>query len=726
MLAASPQYRFGKWKVDPQHRMLCADGAPVPLNGRAFDILVLLILHRDRVVSRDEIVAHVWNGLVVGENNLTVQMSTLRRVLGSDENGAPLIVTVAGRGYRFAGDVEDEQTTVFASSVAAQRRVAHGTESDVIAAGVPVARERKWMVWAAVCSTVTLLMVGGAALHFWHPVRSAPRLSVAVLPFRSLSADRSQDYLADALTDDLTTDLAHIPRAIVIARESSASWRDRLVEIQQIGRSLNVRYILEGSLQVVDGQYHVNAQLIDAGSGAHLWADRFNQASGYILDVQNAIVRHIASALDFQLVNEESARSIHDRPTDPDALDLFFRARATLDRDDSLAGYAQAQSMLEHAIALQPDFGDALAELGATLLTKVRDMEDPNADADFAEARRAIRRALDVSPRNTRALAAEARSLSVLGKFDDAAVNARAALAVEPSSVEAESVLSVCAQAEGRLDEAVQRIEAILQLAPSSSYNKSRYLTLGVILLIEGRVKEASVRLHQAVAADNDDVVKDSMGRVEVARLMLIAASQMSGEFAEASRRYKAYQTDWPNRTEWRIAELFPRNYANVPGFLRVLNALTGAGMPLHADENRLDLTSEASCRGSDFDTTPNTIKGGHIWDTATLAKQLRLDRSLLLLDLGRGAADPPNAIFYEEGTTPETATDFAMRVVDEQAGHNWDVPVAVMGDGMYGCSAYQAATKLVAKGYRNIAWYRGGEEAWAAAAMPSTDRRSR
>ncbi len=726
MSVAPEPYRFDRWQLDTQRRLLYTDGKLVPLNSRAFDILALLIARRGALVTRDEIVAHVWNGLVVGDNNLTVQISTLRRILGNDADGAPLIVTVPGRGYRFAGEVTDEHTIAVADSSTTRPAISHGTQSFLAEANVTIATTKKRKVEAAGLITLSLLLLAGAAFIFWNKAPSAPRLSIAVLPFRNLSADHSQDYLADALTDDLTTDLAHIPRAIVIARESSASWRDRLVQVQQIGRSLDVRYILEGSLQVVDGQFHVNAQLIDAGNGAHLWADRFDQTRGRILDVQNAIVRHIASALNFRLVDEESARSLQDRPNNPDALDLYLRARATLDQDDSLASYARAQAMLEHAITLQPDFGDALAELGATLLTKVRDMEDPNADADFAEARVTIHRALGVSPQNARALAAEARSLSVLGKYDEATSDAIAALAIEPSSIEAETVLSVCAQAEGRLEEAVKRVEAILQLDPSSPYNKSRFLMLGVIQLIQGRIQEASGRLHQAVAADQDGAAKDSMGRVEVARLMLIAASQMSGDVAEASRLYKAYRTDWPNRTVWRISELFPRSYANLPGFRRVLDALTDAGMPRYADEQQLNLTSEVSCPGSDFDTTPTTVKGGRVWDTTTLAKELRLDRTLLLLDLGRGAADPPNAIFYEEGLTPESAAEFAIRVVSARALQNWDVPIALMGDGMYGCAAYQAATKLVAKGYRNVAWYRGGEEAWAAASMPSTDRRSR
>ncbi len=710
-------YCFGRWQLDTQRRTLRAGGAPVPLNGRAFDLLTLLVSCRDRVVSREEIVAHVWQGLAVGENNLTVQMSTLRRIL-AEKGGDTLIVTVPGRGYQFTGDV----ATLSAPAVVdpASPPVAH-TPTPAQTAPVGVGRGR---VILAASFTAALLLASIVAALTWHHDEPPPRLSIAVLPLRNLSADHAQDHLADALTDDLTTDLAHIPASTVIARESAEVYRDQRRPAQEIGTALHVRYLVQGSVMIDGGLYHVTAQIIDTATGAHLWASRFDYSQGTLPEVRDSIVHRLASALGFQLEQIESVRSLNDRPNNPDALDLFLRARALLDLDLTLSRLTQAQRLLEEAIMQEPKFGDALAELGSMLLTKVHDMDDPTADADFDEARKMIRRALAIAPRNARALAAQGRAFSIQGRWADAFYSAKAALEIEPSSVEAEAVLSACAQAAGKLDEAVEHLQAILRLSPSSASNRPRFVALGFILLVQGRLEEAVDKLRQAIASDEDREVEEGMGRVEITRLLLIAANELLGKTAEARREFDSYQAIWPNRTVWRFAELFNRAYANKPGFVKIMDALTLAGMRRYADEHTAARQTAPACPGTEFDLTPERLQGGQTWDTALVADRLRSPDRLLLIDLGRGVASPNAAIWYDEATTSEMAADFAVEQAHNKTLQHADTTVVIMGDGLYGCAAYKVAQHLVTVGYRNVAWYRGGEESWAAAQLPSIDRR--
>ena len=155
--------------------------------------------------------------------------------------------------------------------------------------------------------------------------RIAPRLSLVVLPFANLSDDPDQEYFADGLTEDLTTDLSHIDGSFVIARNSAFTYKNKAVDIRQIGRDLGVRYVLEGSVRRSGDLVRVNAQLIDAETGAHLWVERLDRARADLIEMQNDITAGIASTLRVRLIDIESRRSQRERPNNPDATDLAMR-----------------------------------------------------------------------------------------------------------------------------------------------------------------------------------------------------------------------------------------------------------------------------------------------------------------------------------------------------------------------------------------------------------------
>lgn len=731
MAVAPEQFCFGRWELDLQRRTLRADGAPVELKGRGFDLLALLVSRHGQAVPRDEIFARVWPGITVGENNLTVQISNVRKVLeDGGEDGGRLIVTVPGRGYKFAGEIAAPVALPEAVSTTRVIDLPAPLPAPTLPArrGSAIGWSRRWGIGAAVFA-VSLVLVLGAFLE--RPAPAAPRLSIAVLPFRNLSPDRTQTYLADALTDDLTTDLAHIPGSTVIARESADVFRGQATLAQKIGAALHVRYLVDGSLHVEDGQYSVNVQLIDARNGRHLWASRLPPVQGKLAEVRDEIVHQIATSLGFQLDQVEGARSLGDRPNDPDALDLFLRARAVLDWDSSLAGLSHAQHMLEQAIAQQPRFGDALAQLGAMLLIKVHDSEDPDSDHDLAEAHEMITRALAITPHNALALAAQGRSLEMSGDCAGASASARTAQAMESSNVSARAVLASCAQSEGRLDEAAAQTQAILRLAPNSPLSGARLVTLGFLRLVQGQVSESLDLVHQALAGDEDNAAGDVMGLVEVGRLLLIAGLEMSDRHEAAQAAWQHFDALRPHRTVWRVSGLFYRVFKTMPGFQRMLDALARAGMPRTADEHAVAGRPNAGCDGMDFDETPGALPGGQVLDTDRLAR-LMASSHPLVIDLGRGVAVPPGAAWLDRDRSNESPLAFAQRAAAAayggQSGGATDgkKTIVVMSEGVYGCTAYTVASTLVAEHSAKVAWYRGGEEDWAASREPSSDRRTK
>src|SRR4051794_6433533 len=214
---------------------------PVVLGGRALDLLGVLVEHSGDVVSRDKIMSAVWPGTVVEDGNLSVQISTLRRVLDHGRSEDSLIQTVPGRGYRFI------------APVARPDENAHTVNQPFAASGD----------------------------------RRVPRLSIVVLPFTNLSDDREQQYFADAITDSLTTDLSRLAGSFVISCNTAFSYKHKPVDTKQIGRELRVRYVLEGSVQRSGKQVRVNAQLIDAETDAHMWAERFERDTADLFDLQD-------------------------------------------------------------------------------------------------------------------------------------------------------------------------------------------------------------------------------------------------------------------------------------------------------------------------------------------------------------------------------------------------------------------------------------------------------
>ncbi len=688
---------FHHFRLDPSRRLLTADGKPVALNPRGFDILTVLVERRDRVVSKDEIMAEVWRGTTVEENNLAVQISGLRRAFGTLPGGAQIIATVPGRGYRFVAPIGEPEPPP--PPAPAQR-----------------ATDRRYRAIPA------LALFALALLAWRQPWRAhqatPPRLSIVVLPFRNLGDDPGRDTLADAITDDLTTDLSHMPGSIVIARTSADAYKGRAVPVEQLGRALNVRYVLEGSVRSAQGTLRVNAQLIDAATGAHLWAEHYDAGTARIWDAQTDIVRHIASALDRALLHTEVARAARDRHGRQDALDLFFLARSVMDRGDSPEHMSQARTLLTNAIRLEPDFADALAALGWLLTRKLQTYDYPGYRSDAEQADRIIAHALAIAPDNPAVLAAHGRLLAYHGRCDAAAPVFAAALAAEPNNLPALAGTANCAWLNGQPDQVAALEQTLLRLDPLGPYTTGRTQLLGLAELLGGHTAEAVRYLKQAEAADSATPTSvDGLSPGETTRLFLIAATAMNGDLAEARRRCDAYRAIWPRRSVWRQMAFFNEAQSHMPAFVRVADALQAAGLPRFADEHEDDHVPPTSTplTGGDFAPTPLSIPGAEVIDTPALKHLLTTRPAPIVVDVGRDSAIIPTALPLSDADAALDREALASTDVGRRAKAAPDAPIVVAGTGPSGVNSYNTALHFLAIGYRKLYWYRGGEEAWAA-----------
>ena len=234
---------------------------------------------------------------------------------------------------------------------------------------------------------------------------TAPRLSIVVLPFANLSDDQGQQYFADGITEDLTTDLSRLAGMLVISRNTAFTYRNKSIDTKQIGRDLCVRYVLEGSVRRSGNQVRVGVQLVDAKTDAHLWAERFDGDTSDLFAVQDEITSRIAVALELELVAREAART----PEHPDLLDYIFRGRAAVSNPRSRGTYAEAISMFERALALDPQSVAAQSWLALTLANRVVNLMTDTTVADIARAEGLLGQALASSPRTATVHSPKAR-----------------------------------------------------------------------------------------------------------------------------------------------------------------------------------------------------------------------------------------------------------------------------------------------------------------------------
>ena len=334
----------------------------------------------------------------------------------------------------------------------------------------PVLTERRrWIMWGL---AALLLGAGGAwwiASPFFASQRAtsteAPRLSIVVLPFTNLSDDPNQDYFADGITEDLTTDLSRLAGSFVISRNTAFTFKGKAVDARQIGRELSVRYVLEGSVRRMGGTVRVNAQLIDAASGAHLWAEQMDVAQGTLATLQDnfGIANRLARMLSVELVNVEGRRAPR---ADPDAVDLTMRGWSVVNAGPNKDDVQRAVALFEHALRLDADNSQARVGLAQALTLIYRNRWDPEPAKVLARADEAASRAISAAPNHAHANYVKAEVLGLSNRFDAALATYDRAIALDRNHAAAYVGRARNLNVIGRSAEALAPVERAIRLSP--------------------------------------------------------------------------------------------------------------------------------------------------------------------------------------------------------------------------------------------------------------------
>jgi TolB-like protein len=420
------QFIFDNHRLDTERRELHRGLERIAVEPQVFDLLIYLLQNRDRVVSKDDLFASVWGGRVVSESTLTSRINAARKAVGDSGEDQKLIRTVARKGVRFVGIVD---------------ATSNGAEPNHAAAIADEIHEPP------------------------RPAMPLPdRPAIAVLPFTNMSGDHEQEYFSDGISEDIITALSKLRWFFVIARNSSFTYKGKAVHLKQVAEELGVGYVVEGSVRKGGDRVRITVQLNDVATGSHLWAEKYDRSLADVFAVQDEITEAIVAAIEPQLYAAENFRARRKPPESMDAWDLVMRALShywRVTRQDNVV----AQALLEKAIAIDPNYGQALGVLAtsytfsahmgwadmatvvpiaerAALASIQADSEDPWAHhalgsaslfkRRFEDSLGAFESALSLNPNFSLAQGYYGLALSYCGRWQEGCVAAQRALRLSP------------------------------------------------------------------------------------------------------------------------------------------------------------------------------------------------------------------------------------------------------------------------------------------------------
>jgi TolB-like protein/DNA-binding winged helix-turn-helix (wHTH) protein/Flp pilus assembly protein TadD len=497
------RYFFEDYAFDTDRRELHRGADAVSIAPKAFDLLDYLIRNRERVVSKDDLINAVWNGRIVSDAALATRLNGARSAIGDSGEKQRLIRTLPRKGFRFVGAVQEAQRLATADS---------GEQSlDNIARLVP--------------SHAVVRGLDSAA----HSDGASPRLSIVVLPFTNIGGELEQDSFVDGVTESLTTDLSRICGSFVIGRHTAFTYKGKVVDLKQIGRELNVRYLLEGSVQRGGNRLRVNVQLVDAETGNHLWAERFEKAVTDLFDMQDEIVSRLANTLNAQLIEVEARRA--ERSMHPDAMDLNFQGMACLNKGTTSEYLAQARSFFERALALDPKNVEALVGVAnVDVVTGAASMTDDRA-ARLAAAETALIKALSLAPQHAPAHRLLGHVKIFTNRGAQGIAECDQALALDRNSAHAHGLIGCAKILMGRGAETEAHVQEALRLSPRDTLANVWVMFAGLAKLQLGADEEAVARFRCSV-----DINRNLPG----AHFFLAAALAHLGRLDEARSAVQA------------------------------------------------------------------------------------------------------------------------------------------------------------------------------------------
>ena len=490
---------FADHTLDTDRRELRHGSEPVAVEPQVFDLLIYLIQNRDRVVSKDDLIASVWDGRIVSESTLTSRINAARKAVGDSGEGQKLIRTIARRGFRFVGEV-------LTRSNGHEPAQAVGPTPDELheqtRPGLP----------------------------------PSDRPAIAVLPFLNLSGDPEQEYFSDGISEDIITALSKLRWFFVIARTSSFIYKGKAVHLRQIAEELGVGYVVEGSVRKSDDRVRITAQLNDAATGSHIWAERYDRGISDVFAVQDEITEAIVAAIEPQLYARESFRAQRKPPDSMDAWDLVMRALShywRVTRQDNVV----AQALLEKAIAIDPNYGQALGVL-ATSYTFSSHMGWTDRATAVPAAERAALAAIRADNEDPWAHHALGCVYLFARRFDDSLAEFEVALRLNPNFSLAQGFYGLALAYCGRWQEADRAARRALRLSPRDPLS-ALFTGIAAYAQFVGRDYDEAMRLAREAIRQRSDFVG--------AHRVLTAAAGMAGDTEAAAAALQELRRAQPN-----------------------------------------------------------------------------------------------------------------------------------------------------------------------------------
>jgi TolB-like protein/Flp pilus assembly protein TadD len=432
------RYLFEEYVFDTDLRELRRGAEVISVAPQVFDLLDYLIRNRECVVSKDDLIRAVWKGRIVSDAALTTRLNAVRSAIGDTGEKQRLVKTLPRKGFRFVATVQEDQ----------KRTVE------------PV----------------------GLTEHSGDT--SAARLSIVALPFANLSNDSEQDYFVDGITESLTTDLSRISGSFVIGRHTAFTYKGKAVDLKQLGCELNVRYVLEGSVQRGGSRLRVNVQLADAENGAYLWADRFDKPLSDLFDMQDEIVSRLANQLGTELVTAEARRA--DRAPHPNSMDLYFQGMACVNRGLAPENLSQARGLFERALALDGGNIEALVEMAFVDAMRGTGLMTDDRSSHLAAAEAALTKVLSMMPSHAKAHCLFGVVQIFTKRADQGIAECEQALALDRNLAQAHGWIGLAKCFTGRAEEAEAHVLDAFRLSPRDNKTYDWMTILGIAKICLG------------------------------------------------------------------------------------------------------------------------------------------------------------------------------------------------------------------------------------------------
>lgn len=529
------QFMFGDYVLDQERRELTLSGQVVAVGPQVFDLLLHLVRNRDRVVSKDDLLEAVWSGRIVSESTITSHINAVRKAIGDSGEEQRLVRTVARKGFRFVGEIRPP------GSEGARQP---GGSSDIE-------------------YTVSESREPPSALVL------PEKPSITVLPFQNLSGDPDQDYFADGVVEDIIAALSRIRWLFVIARNSSFTYKGRSVDMKDVGRELGVRYVLEGSLRKSGNKVRLTGQLIDAITGAHLWAERFEGTLDDIFELQDQMAESVVGAISPQLERAEIERAKRKPTGSLDAYDYYLRGVAKL-HNGTRESIEAALSLFYRAIELDPEFASAYAAAAWCHFWRKLNGWMTDRPNEIDEGVRLARLAVELGRDDAVALTRGGHAFAHLaGDLDGGIALLDRAVLLNPNLAIAWFLGGALRALRGETDAAIEHLAHAVRLSPLDPEMFRMQVGMALAHFFAGRFDSASAWAERALG---------NLPSLLVAVALVAASHALAGRIDEARQAMERLRTLDPSLRASNLKDWLPIHRPE--DLARFADGLRLAGLP--------------------------------------------------------------------------------------------------------------------------------------------------